>query len=184
MTHGYVAVVAAEEDLLAGGDYPAVGADAGVDRGLGAAFADGLYLRYRVRELQKAAGAGEHMREEVRPQAEAEDGDVELVDHFPEPVYLLGGEELRLVGYDHVALSGGFVARADVVRGEDDLGMALEADAALYYVRAVSVVHAGLYEPDGHAHFLVVELGYKRLGALARAHRAVFEVQLSHFSPP
>ena len=55
-----------------------------------------------------------------------------------------------------------------------------------HHVHAVAGVGAGLDEPDGHAQLLVVEFGDQRLGGLGRAHRAVFEIELSHwhFSPP
>src|SRR5699024_505335 len=63
VAHGYVGVVAAEEDLLAFGHDAAVGGHASVYRGLGAAGADRLYLRYRIRQLHEAHGAGKHVRQ-------------------------------------------------------------------------------------------------------------------------
>ena len=184
MAHGDIAVVAAEEDLVAGGDYLPVGSDAGVDRGLGAALAYGLDLRDGVGQLHEPLRAGEHVREEVRAQAETEHGEVELVHHLAQAVYLLGREKLRLVGDDDVKSARGLVPGADVILGENDGGVAGEADAAFHYVGAVAVVHTGLYQPDRHAQLLVVELGYQRLGALRRAHGAVFEIEFSHFVPP
>ena len=170
--------------LLALGHYAAVGGQSGVHRGLCAAGADRLDLGYRVRQLHQPARAREHVRQKVRPQPEAEHGHVELVDDVAQLVYLLRRQELRLVRDDDVPAARRLVPRADAVLRRDDLRLTAEADAALHDVRPVPVVHARLDEPDRHAQLLVVELRYQRLGGFRAAHRAVFEVEFSHFPVP
>ena len=155
--------------------------NAGVDGGFGAALTDGLYLRYGVRQLHEPLRAREHVREKVRAQPEAEHGQVEVVDHFAQAVNLLRRKELRLVCYHDVEFSCLFVTLPYVVLGVDYGGVTHETDTAFHNICAVAVVHTGFDEPDRHAELLVVELGYQRLGALGRAHGAVFEIELSHF---
>lgn len=184
VAHGDVGVVPAEEHLLALGDDPAVRREARVHGGLGPAGADCLYLRYRVRQLQEPLRAGEHVRQEIGPQPEAEDGDVQLVHDVAQLVDLLGREELGLVRYDDVSPARGGIELAYAVRRRDDLRLPHQADAALHDVGAVPVVDAGLYEPDRHAQLLIVELGDERLGGLGAAHGPVFEIELSHLHSP
>ena len=176
MAHGNIAVVAAEEHLIAlRYDVPVL-ADAGVHRRLASAGADGLYLGYRVRQLQKPLRAGEAAGQEVRPQAEAQHGDVLVIDDTAELVYLLRSEELCLIRDDDVVFPGGVILIRNVLLRCDYLRAALKAYAAADNIRAVARVDAGLDEPDRHAQLLVIKLRYQRLRGLRRAHRAVFEI--------
>ena len=66
VTHGNIAVVAAQHHLRALGDDVAVAVDTGVHRSLRAAVADGLDLLNGVRHLHQAAAAGKQAGLEVR----------------------------------------------------------------------------------------------------------------------
>ena len=184
MAHGHIAVVAAQHHLGALGDDPPVPVDAGVHRGLAAAGADGLDLGDGVRQLHEPPGAGEEVGQKVGAQAEAEHRQVILVHQGAQLVDLLGGKELGLVGDDHVMLPGGPVGLENVLVRGDDPGPVFQADAAADQVRPVPGVHAGLDEPDGHALFLVIELGDQRLGGFGGAHGPVFEIKLRHNKIP
>ena len=163
MAHGNIAVVSAEKDLIAVGDDAPVFVDAGVYRGLAAAGADGFYFSDGVGKLHEPARAGEEVRQKVRAQAEAQDGQVLLIDELAQLVDLLGREKLRLVGDDDIVPAGLRVGFDYVLFGGYDLGRAPEADAALHDIRAVARVDTRLYQPDAHAELLVVKLRYKRL---------------------
>ena len=108
MAHGDIAVVPAEEHLIALGEHAAVFIQPGVDGGLAAAGADGLYLGYRVGKLHQTPRAGEKVREKIRPQAEAQHGDVLLIDDAAQLVDLLRREKLRLVRDDDIGMAGSF----------------------------------------------------------------------------
>lgn len=116
MTHGDIAVVAAEEDLAALGDDVAVRVDAGVDGRLAAAVADGLDLGDGVRQLEQPQAAGEQARAEVRPQAEAEHGQIFPVDQLAQLIDLFAGQKLALVHDDDVDIGPRGIERADVCR--------------------------------------------------------------------
>ena len=105
MAHGDIAVVSAEEDLAALGDDVAVRADACIGRGLAPAVTDGLDLGDGVRQLKQPPAAGEKLCLEIRPQAEAQDGQIFAVDQLPQLVDLLAGQKLALVDDDHVERS-------------------------------------------------------------------------------
>ena len=94
MAHGYVAIIAAQHDLIALGDHPHIPIQTGVDGGLGAAGADGLDLGHRVGHLEQAAAALEEVAEEIGAQTEAENGDVAIVDDGTQVVDLRLSKEL------------------------------------------------------------------------------------------
>ena len=71
------------------------------------------------------------MREKIRPQTEAQHGDVLLVDDAAQLVDLLRGEKLRLVGDDDVGVPGAGKRVRDVLVRTDDLRLALQTDARL-----------------------------------------------------
>lgn len=97
MAHGDVAVVCAEQHLLAACDRVAVLIYPGVHRRLCAALADGLYLRYRVRKLKEPPAAREEVGQEIRAKPEAHYGDIENIYYIAELIYLLRLKELALV---------------------------------------------------------------------------------------
>jgi len=65
MTHGYVAIVTAQKDLIALGDDSAVPIQTGIDGGLGAAGADGLDLGNGVCYLKESTASLEEAAEKV-----------------------------------------------------------------------------------------------------------------------
>ena len=130
MAHGYVAIVSAQQDLVALGDPLHIPVETGVDDGLGAAGADGLDLRHRVGHLEQAAAALKEVAEEVGAQTEAEDGNVVDVDDGAQSVHLGGGEELALVCDDHVGVGViRLVAGQKVGVPSDGVALGLQTDA-------------------------------------------------------
>ncbi len=150
----------------------AVGADSCVDGGLGAAVADGFDLLNGVGHLHQPPAAGKQPGAEIRPQAEAHDGDAEIVDHRPELVDLILGQELAFVHNDHVAAAPAGVGEqaVQVCLRPHHLHRRLKPDAAAKHRLPVPGVGAGLEKPD-------LKIGF------AGAHGAVFEVELGqlHF---
>ena len=66
------------------------------------------------------------MREKIRPQTEAQHGDVLLVDDAAQLVDLLRGEKLRLVGDDDVGVPSAGKRVRDVLVRTDDLRVVRE----------------------------------------------------------
>ena len=178
VTHGNVALVAADQDLLALRDNAAVH-DAGIDRRLCAAVADRFDFLDAVGQLEEALAAREELRPEVRSQAEAEDRDLELVHDAAELVDLIRVQELALVD-DHDVGPALQIELIQVRRGADALRVRLQTDAGANHARAVPVVRGGLDEPDRHVVLFVIILCDQRLRGLGRAHGAVFEIELCH----
>ena len=125
MAHGNVAVVSAEENLIAVGDDAPGGIDARIDGRLAAACADGFYLGYGVGKLHEPACAGEEVRKKICAQTEAQNRQILVVNELPQLVYLLGSEKLRLVGDYNIVPPGLGVGLDDVLLGGYDLCRAL-----------------------------------------------------------
>ena len=177
VAHGDVAIVSAEENLVALGDHVAVLVQTRVDGSLGAAGADGLDLGNGVGHLKQAAATLEKMAEEVGTQAEAQNGDVVIVDDAAEGVDLGFREELAFVCNDHVDIGVSLqVAGEQIHFPSDGLAFGLQADAGMHYLGAVAEIHGGLNEPHPHTAFLIVEFGDEGLCRFGRTHCAVFEV--------
>ena len=104
VAHGDVAVVAPQHDLVTLGDDAHIGVQAGVDGGLGPAGADGFDLGDGLCHFEKPPAAGEKMAEKIGAQTKAHDGDVVVVDDLVELVDMGFGEELALVGNDHIGI--------------------------------------------------------------------------------
>ena len=180
VAHSHVGIVSAEENLTALGDDLALPVDAGVDDGLLAAGADGLDLGDGVRHLKQTAAALKEMGQKIRPQAEAEHGHVTFVHDPPELIDLSGGEELALVGDDHVIVPTVAEQIVNIGFPGNSVGIGRQTDAGAHGIRAVADVQGGLDQPYPHAPLLVIELGDQRVCGFGGAHRSVFEVQLSH----
>ena len=121
------------------------------------------------------------MAEEVGTQTEAEDGNIVLIDDGAQSVHLGFGEELALVGDDHVDVGVvGLIAGQQIGVTADGLANRLQADAGTDDGGTVTGVQGGLDEPNAHAAFLVIELGNECLGGLGGPHCTVFEVKLGH----
>ena len=65
------------------------------------------------------------MRQKIRPQAEAQHGDVLLIDDAAQLVDLLRGEKLRLVRDDDIGVARAGKRGDDVLVRVDDLRLAL-----------------------------------------------------------
>ena len=184
MAHGDITVVAAQEDLIALGDDIAVGADAGVRGRLAAAVADGFDLGNGVGQLKQSPAAGEELRLEIRPQAEAQNGQVLAVDKLPQLIDLLPGQELTFIDNDHVRPAVRGVLFAQVALRADRLALRRQADARTQREFSVAPVGGRLDEPDAHPALFVIIFGNERRRRFARAHCAVFKVQLRHILIP
>lgn len=125
VTHGDIAVIAAEENLIAVGDDVSGRVDARVDGRLAAAGADGFDLGDGVGKLHEPACAGEEVRKKIRAQTEAQNRQILVVNELPQLVYLLGSEKLRLIGDYNIVLPGLGVGLDDVLLGGYDLCRAL-----------------------------------------------------------
>lgn len=66
------------------------------------------------------------MSQKVSPQAEAQNGDVLVIDDTAELVYLLRSEELCLIRDDDVVFPGGVILIRDVLLRRDYLRAALK----------------------------------------------------------
>ena len=137
VTHGNVAVVAAQNHLRALGDDVAVAVDTGVHRGLRAAVADGLDLLNGVRHLHQAAAAGKQAGLEVRAQAEAHHRNVVVIDKCAELVDLAFRQELAFIHDNDVALAllGVLKQQVNVRAGGDDVRRGFQTDAAAQNLR-------------------------------------------------
>ncbi len=124
MAHGDIAVVCAQEHLVAGSDDPSVRPDPGVYRGFVAAGADGLDFGDRVSQLHQTHGAGEKAGAEIGSQAEAKYRDVPVVDQLTQLIDLLGGEKLGFIGDDHIALPLAVIFLTNILVRSDDPGAA------------------------------------------------------------
>ena len=80
------------------------------------------------------------MRQKIRSQAEAQHGDVLLVNDAAQLVDLLRGEKLRLVRDDDIGVARAGKRCDDIFVRMDDLRLALQADARADDVRPVAVV--------------------------------------------
>ena len=177
VAHGDVAVVAAQHHLGTLGNDIAI-VNTGIDGGLSTAVADGLDLLNGVRHLHQTAAAGEEPGLEVRPQAEAHDGNIIVVDDGAQLVDLVFRQELALVHDDHIALTRLLPLEGvnQVHLRRDDLYRCCQADAAAQDLDPVTGVRAGLDEPDLQVVLLVIVFGDQGLGGLAGAHGTVLEI--------
>ena len=121
------------------------------------------------------------MREKVGAQPEAEHRQVLLVHKLPQLFDMLGGEELAFVHDHHVVPAARGIKRADIVLRPDNVGGRLQSDARAEQGFPVAAVDGGLQKPHVHAALLIIEFCDERVRGLARAHRAVFEIELRHF---
>ena len=80
MAHGCISVVASKHYLVAFGDYPAIVIEPRVNGRLASALAYSLDLGDGVGKFHEPFGSREEVREEVGPEAEAENRDVLLID--------------------------------------------------------------------------------------------------------
>ena len=122
--------------------------------------------------------AGEQVALEVRPQPVADHRDAAVIHQVYQMVYLLLGQELRLVDDDAGVLFQLLLRRgAHLV--EIDAGV-LQPDAGVDHVVAVPGIHPGLHQQRLLSPLLIIEPRHQRIGGLAGAHGPVFEVQLCH----
>ena len=104
VAHCNVRIVAADEYLSALCHGVTVFIDSGVNDSLLAAFADGFYFGYRVRNLEKATASLKKMGEKVGTQTEADNGYVELVNYRAKLIYMLCRKELTFIRNDRMAI--------------------------------------------------------------------------------
>ena len=123
MTHRDIAVVAAEEDLIALGHNVSLRTDAGIGRGLSSAVADGFDLGNGVGQLEKPHTSGKQLRLEIRPQAEAQNGQILPVDELTQLIDLRRRHKLALVDDDHIGLFPRVIERTDVLVRADSLAL-------------------------------------------------------------
>ena len=145
------------------------------------AGADGFDLGEGVRNLEKAAAAGEQVGQKVGAQPEADDRHIALIHQRAQLVDLLRREKLALIGDDDIHAGVLVEFFDDIIAGQDDIRLFFQPDAGFDDIGTVPGIHRRLDEPDGHAQLLVVKLGDERLRRFGAAHRPVFEVQLCHF---
>lgn len=104
------------------------------------------------------------MRQKIGSQAEAKHWNVLFIDQRSKLVDLLGSKELAFVGNNNVQrLRLDFIQLVEVVFRSNNLGFLAESDAASDKFRPIPNVHTGLYQPDLHALFFIIELCYQRL---------------------
>ena len=146
-----------------------------------AAGADGFDLGEGVRDLEKAAAAGEQVGQKVGAQPEADDRHIALIHQRAQLVDLLRREKLALIGDDDIHAGVLVEFFDDIIAGQDDIRLFGKPDAGFDDIGTVPGIHRRLDKPDGHAQLLVVKLGDERLRRFGAAHRPVFEIQLCHF---
>ena len=140
-----------------------------------------VYEKVIFPDLEKAAAAGEQVGQKVGAQPKADDRHIPLIHQRAQLVDLLWCEELALIGNDDIHAGVLIKFFDDIILRQDDIRLFCQADAGFDDIGAVTGIHRGLDEPDGHAQLLVVELGNERLGGFGAAHCPVFEIQLCHF---
>ena len=161
MTHGDIAVVAAQQDLAALGDHIAAAVNAGIDRGLAAAGADGLDFGDGVGQLHQALRTRKEMGLEIRAQSEAEHRKISVVYKIAKLIYLLRREKLTFVRNDNVAIDVIFKFLFYIHLRRDDLRLCGKSYAGADGTFSVTAVCRRLYKPDFHSALLVIELRYK-----------------------
>ena len=176
-----IALVRAEHDLLAPAYDAAAAVQARVVRRLAAAPADGLDLLDGIRAGQQAGAAGEEIAHEVRPQTVADHRHAVFVHDARQQVHLLRREELRLV-HDQ-AIVGVRAHGVEVERVKQrTLGRKPAARADGGY--AVARIGRRLEQQGPLAALVIIVPDHDGVGRLARAHRAITEIQLRHIQPP
>ena len=172
-----VALVAAQQNLLAVLDHPAAG-HAGVERGLAAAPADGLDLLDGVRPGQQPLAALEEISLKIRAQSVADDGNVLIVYDGHQALHLRLGQKLGLV-HDDAVVGGGI----DCVQLLHIAARRAQSGARAHDALAVAVVQPGLEHQRVLSALVVVVLNHDGVGRLGRPHRAISKVELRHFAP-
>ena len=165
-----VALVAAQQDLLAGLDHAAV-CHAGVERRLAAAPADGLDLLDRVRPRHQPLAALEQISLKVRAKAVADDGDVVLIHDFHQALDLRFFQKLRFVDDDAVEHR-----QVEAVQFLDVGARRAQPGARADDPLSIAVVEHGLEHQRVLPAFVIVVLHHDGVGRLGRSHRAVSEV--------
>ena len=140
MAHSYVRIVAAEEYLSAFGNDVARGVNSRVDYRLLTARADGFYLAYGVGNLKQTVATLKGVSQKIRPQAEAQNGYVQLVYDAAKLVYLIRCEKLTFVRDYNVIIAVSGKLRENINVWGDDLRLLRKSDARAYDVGAVAVV--------------------------------------------
>lgn len=159
--NGYVAVVAADFDLVAFFYEVAVGVDASVDDSFTAAGASGFYFVDGVGDFEESPGAFEEVGFEVGAKAVAYDVGAEVVDDARELVDLFGGKELCFVDKEPIDNRHGFFEQV-VGKGVeigvvvDPFAFTLYADTGFDDVVFVAGVDDGFHADVLHVSFFEV----------------------------
>ena len=140
MAHSYVRIVAADKYLSALGNDVAALVNSRVDYRLLTARADGFYLAYGVGNLKQTVAALKGVSQKIRPQAEAQNGHVQLVYDAAKLVDLGASEELTFVGNYNVVIVHLFELVENIGVGGDGARLLRKSDARAYAVRTVAVV--------------------------------------------
>jgi hypothetical protein len=181
VAHSYVAVVAAKKNLRALRDNVHIGVKTRVYRRLCSAGADRLDFRYRIGKLKKTLASRKELAHKVCAQTKAHDGDIKLVNYLAKLIDMLGSKELTFVSDYNVAVGmSGNENIVNVFAVKNDFAVCGESDPRTDYSLAIAVVNGGLDKPNLHRALLVIEFGDECLCRFRRAHRAVFEIKLSH----
>ena len=134
-------------------------------------------------QLQQAGGAGETLEGEIRPQAVADDRDVQLYRDHEQLLGLLGREELALVAEDtgQRGCGSGLLHRCKHVhfRRDQQVGLAAHAQAADQLAAALGI-HLRLEDEHPHSLLLVVVGHLHQGGALAAVHGTVTKIKFCH----
>jgi len=184
MAHGDITVVAAQEDLIALGDDITVRTDAGIRGRLAAAVTDGLDFSDGVGQFKQPPAAGEQLCLEICPQSKAQNRQIFTIDQFTQLVDLLTGQELTLIDNDHIRLTVRGIALPQIALRSDCLALRRQSNARSQGELSVAPVGSRLDQPNAHAALFVVIFGNERCCRFARAHCAVFKVQLCHILIP
>ena len=125
VAHGDIAVIAAEENLIAVGDDVSGRVDARVDGRLRPQAQTVLISVMESASSMSLRAPGEEVRKKICTQTEAQNRQILVVNELPQLVYLLGSEKLRLIGDYNIVLPGLGVGLDDVLLGGYDLCRAL-----------------------------------------------------------
>ena len=170
--------IAAHHNLLAFADNVPV-LHARVERRLAAAPADGLDLLDGIRPAQQLAAAFKQLAAKIRPQAVANHGNLALIDDIHQLAHLRGIHKVTFI--DDNAVNARQVNTAQLL---DIAALRHQPAAGAHNGRSVPIFDLRLEHEHPLPALPVVILNHHRVGRLARAHRAVSEIELCHLSVP
>ena len=191
VAHSDITFVAADKYLRTFGQNVAFSVKTCIDGRFSAAAANGFDLGYAVCYLKKPLASGEEPCSEIRAKPEAQNGNIIHIRDVFHLFYLNFRQKLTFVAdYDidlllfvtlQVHIYNVIVVRHGYRRGFQPYSAPNFRRDVAEFVNFVSpVVRCGLHQKNIFVFLFIIEFCHQRLCAFRTAHRAEFEIKLSH----